>query len=105
MRQLLRRFLRCRSAIYGRSSVSDESVQAPRLETLEERVIHSSTGTTWRVREARALGVAGAISPTCLIFDSDKACSRLWKFPAEWLLLSPAQLLVLMNKPRWKRED
>ena len=77
----------------------------PRLETLEEREIHSFTGTTWRVREARAIEVPGATGPTCLIFESGKSCTRLWNFPAEWIQLSAAQLFALMNNPRWKRDD
>ena len=80
-------------------------MQEPRLETLEEREIFSSTGTTWRVREARAFEVPGATRSTCLIFDSGNFCTRLWHYPAEWLQLSAEQLFALMNKPRWKRDD
>ena len=80
-------------------------MQEPKLETLDEREIHSSTGTTWRVREARAIDVPGAEAPTCLIFESDKSCTRFWKYPTEWIELSAAQLLALMNTPRWKRLD
>lgn len=85
--------------------VSEKSVQDPSLETLEEREIFSSTGTKWRVREARAFDVPGAKGPTCLIFDSGSLCTRLWKFPAEWLQLSAAQLIALKNTPRWRRDD
>ena len=81
------------------------TMREPKLETLEEREIHSSTGTTWRVREARAIDVPGAEAPTCLIFESDKSCTRFWKYPTEWIELSAAQLLALMNTPRWKRLD
>lgn len=94
-----------RSAIYGDCSVSKKSVQEPRLETLGEREILSPTGTTWRVREALAIDVPGATSPTCLIFDSGKTCTRFWKYPAEWFQLSAQQLRVIMNAPRWKRDD
>ena len=85
--------------------MSEERGQEARLETLEEREIHSFTGTTWRVREARAIEVPGATGPTCLIFESGKSCTRLWNFPAEWLQLSAAQLFALMNNPRGKRDD
>jgi len=77
----------------------------PKLETLEEREIHSSTGTTWRVREARAIDVPGAEASTCLIFESERSCTRFWRYPAEWLQLSAAQLLTIMNSPRWKGAD
>lgn len=85
--------------------VSKKSVHDPRLETLEERVILSSTGTRWRVREARAIEVPGAEAPTCLIFDSGESCTRFWKYPAQWRRFSAAQLLAILNKPRWKRAE
>jgi hypothetical protein len=89
--------------------VSEGLVQEPRLEsrleTLDERAILSSTGTTWRVREAIAIDVPGATSARCLIFDSGNVCTRLWKYPPEWIQLSAEQLLAIMNTPRWKRDD
>lgn len=72
---------------------------------LDEREIYSSTGTTWRVREARAIDVPGATASTCLIFDSGNRCTRLWRYPAEWFLMSAEQLLAIMNHPRWRCDD
>ena len=102
---LLHDILQLRRASYGRRPLCEKTVQEPRLETLDEREIYSSTGTTWRVREARAIDVPGATAPTCLIFDSGNRCTRLWRYPAEWFQMSAEQLLAVMNYPRWRCDE
>jgi len=72
----------------------------PRFEMLERRDFHSPSGVRWRVQEALAFDVPGAIGPSCLIFDSVSACHRLWTYPADWATLPIAALLALGERRR-----
>lgn len=85
--------------------MNEETTHQPKLETLAEREILSTTGTAWRVREARAIEVPGAEASTCLIFDSGQSCRRLWRYPAEWRQLSAVELLAIMDNPRLNCAD
>lgn len=85
--------------------MNEKTTHSPKLETLAEREIYSDTGTAWRVREARAIEVPGAVASTCLIFDSGEACRRFWRYPAEWRRLSAVELLAIMDNPRLNCAD
>lgn len=40
------------------------------------------------MREVRVFDVPGAISTTCLIFDSDYVVRRFWIYPELWAVLT-----------------
>jgi len=71
-----------------------------KLETLAQRDVYADDGTRWRVREARAHDVPGAQAPSCLIFDGESVCRRLWKFPDGWNDLPDDRLLEIMERRR-----
>lgn len=72
----------------------------PKLETVAERAIHAADGTRWKVREARAIEIPGAMATTCLIFDSATVCRRVWWYPDEWAQLPEDDLLAILEHPR-----
>ncbi|MEO8880379.1 MAG: hypothetical protein ABI446_08250 [Gemmatimonadaceae bacterium] len=72
----------------------------PKLETLAQRTIHAEDGRRWRVREARAHEVPGAMGPSCLIFDAGHVCRRVWHYPEQWVDLEDSLLLEVMEHPR-----
>jgi hypothetical protein len=72
----------------------------PKLETLAQRLVYSLDGTRWRVREARAVDVPGALAASCLIFDAGHTCRRVWRYPEEWAELPGDELLTIMDHPR-----
>jgi hypothetical protein len=67
---------------------------------LERRHVRAPDGTRWRVQEALAFDVPGAHAASCLIFDSDAACHRLWFYPADWAALSEHALIALAERRR-----
>jgi hypothetical protein len=71
-----------------------------RFELLERRDFHSVAGIRWRVQEALAFDIPGASGPSCLIFDSETACHRLWTYPADWAALTIPALLALGERRR-----
>ncbi|MDQ6831648.1 MAG: hypothetical protein M3081_22525 [Gemmatimonadota bacterium] len=70
------------------------------LEPIKKRDVVDPNGTMWRVTEAIARDVPGAQASKCLIFDSPRACHRLWRFPADWLGWSDGAIVGLMDRPR-----
>ncbi|MBA2684193.1 MAG: hypothetical protein H0U66_06870 [Gemmatimonadaceae bacterium] len=67
---------------------------------LHRRTIRDNTGVLWQIAEHDARDVPGAMSATCLVFDSQSICRRFWYYPADWLALGDATLLDLMSQPR-----
>ena len=63
------------------------------------RVVTELQGVTWRIREMDSQRVPGAHGARCLIFDSDRACRRVWSYPANWRELSDVALLALLRGP------
>lgn len=64
------------------------------------RTVANGRGTTWTIRE----WVVGDEWPLragarCLVFESDHVFFRLWEYPADWSLLSGAQLLAISGLP------
>ena len=49
----------------------------------------------WRVRERDAQHDPGALSPSCLVFDSVDAIRRVWTYPSNWRTLDDATLEAL----------
>ncbi len=74
-------------------------MEEARFELLERRDFHTPAGVRWRVQEALAFDVPGACGPSCLIFDSDTACHRLWTYPPDWAAL-PLHALVALGERR-----
>ena len=72
----------------------------PKLETVEQRLVYAADGTQWRVREARAFDVPGALSSSCLIFDAGHVCRRVWSYPEQWSSLADLSLLEVMERIR-----
>jgi hypothetical protein len=60
----------------------------------DARIFRDADGVTWWVHEVAGehLGTVGA---TCLLVVSANELRRIWKFPAHWRQLSPADLLAL----------
>lgn len=85
--------------LFGGDTMS-RSMNEPRLEMLHRRDVRSADGTHWRVQEALAFDVPGAAASSCLIFDSDTSCHRLWVYPADWAALSIHALLALGERRR-----
>ena len=72
----------------------------PKLETVDQRLVHAKDGTRWRVREALAHDVPGAEASSCLIFDAGFVCRRVWRYPADWSEFDDLALLAIMERPR-----
>lgn len=70
------------------------------MELLVARKIRGIDGASWTVQEMRAHDVPGALHTNCLIFDGGFIVCRFWFFPLDWLALSDAALLALMDRPR-----
>ena len=60
----------------------------------DARIFRDADGVTWWVHEVAGehLGTVGAM---CLLVVSANELRRIWKYPAEWRQLSPAELLAL----------
>jgi hypothetical protein len=53
----------------------------------------------WRVSERDCRKDPGARKEWCLLFTSNNAIRRVWEYPPDWHLLSPAALALLS----WER--
>jgi len=60
----------------------------------EAKIFRDQDGVTWWVHEVSGehLGTVGAM---CLLVVSANELRRVWKYPTDWRLLSPEQLLGL----------
>jgi hypothetical protein len=83
----------------GRAYASERRVQPGRGPTgggrEPPRRYYGRDGTRWTVREVEAGGEAWAHAPRCLVFESEGAIRRVWRYPADWLGLSDAELDAL----------
>ncbi len=75
----------------SRAPMPNES--APPL-SRDAKIFRDDAGVTWWAHEVNGeyLGTVGA---TCLLVVSANELRRVWKYPAEWRALSPAELLRL----------
>lgn len=67
---------------------------------IRSRSVRDGLGTVWRISESDARDTPGAMSDTCLIFDSQAVCRRYWKYPGDWFTLPEDNLLAFMNRSR-----
>ena len=66
----------------------------------DSRQLRDAAGRVWWVREMDASRVPGARAPRCLVFDSDVAVRRVWRYPADWRALTDATLRALAANGR-----
>ncbi len=68
--------------------------ESPGPASRDAKIFRDAKGVTWWVHEVAGehLGTAGA---TCLLVVSASELRRVWKYPADWRSLTPAQLLQL----------
>lgn len=59
------------------------------------RTYHDARGCVWYVHEVAPGTVPWAKGPRCLLFGSDAAIRRVWRFPSDWDTLSDAELEAL----------
>ena len=59
------------------------------------RAFADRAGVEWQVTEVPAAAVPSAKGPACLVFHSDAAIRRVWRYPANWRQLTDAELEVL----------
>jgi hypothetical protein len=88
------RSARRRSELEPRPDVDHDPAQVPRIERLESRSIHDTSGVSWLVQEIRDWGYDRRASSS-LVFTSDDVMRRVRHYPANWITLSDAELLVL----------
>ncbi len=69
--------------------------EVPRVRPRGPRVFADRAGVEWRVTEVPAAAVPAAKGPACLVFHSDTAIRRVWRYPANWRQLSDTELEVL----------
>ena len=65
----------------------------------EETFGPHTTVHEWVVMEREAVADAGGPGPRCLIFMSERAVRRVWKYPANWFELDDAALRALRDAP------
>ena len=68
---------------------------APRARPRDPRTFTDRAGVAWRVDEVPAAAVPAAKGPACLVFHSDAAIRRVWRYPPNWRQLNDAELEVL----------
>jgi len=56
-------------------------------------VVKDATGTPWRVTEVRGCDVPGARGDSCLVFESDVAIRRVWRYPSGWRDMAGPELI------------
>jgi hypothetical protein len=61
--------------------------------------VYDDQGVRWVVSERDATGVPGARGPRCLVFMSEHAVRRVWRYPATWRRLPADALLALSEQP------
>jgi hypothetical protein len=79
--------------MHDANGAADSSTDAPQA----ERVFVDAEGLRWRVFE-QAFSAYDRRSGTSLIFANDAAVRRVRTFPADWMLLSDAELVTLSWK-------
>ena len=67
----------------------------PRVRPRGPRVYADRAGVEWRVEEVPAAAVPAAKGPACLMFHSEGAIRRVWRYPPNWRQLTDAELEVL----------
>jgi hypothetical protein len=63
------------------------------------RTFDDAAGVTWEVVEVPSEDVPGAQGDTSLLFLSDEAVRRVWRYPSDWHSLSAKELESLS----WRR--
>ena len=69
--------------------------EAPRARPRGPRTFLDRAGAEWRVTEVPAAAVPAARGPACLVFHSEAAIRRVWRYPPNWRQLTDAELEVL----------
>jgi hypothetical protein len=55
----------------------------------------NAAAVDWTIREVEATAFPGSRGNRCLVFESEARGWRVWSYPANWLTLNPAALLLL----------
>jgi hypothetical protein len=78
----------------GDAAASGEAPNESAPASREAKIFRDAEGATWWVHEVAGehLGVSGVM---CLLVVSANELRRIWKYPAVWRQLSPAELLAL----------
>ncbi len=58
-------------------------------------LVDSETGKHWTVSEVLTVDLPGAPAAACLVFDTAGVTRRIWRYPANWVELSPRDLLLV----------
>jgi hypothetical protein len=69
--------------------------EAPRARPRGPREFTDRAGVAWRVDEVSGDVVPAARGPACLVFHSDAAIRRVWRYPANWRQLTDDELTIL----------
>jgi hypothetical protein len=77
-----------RRAAWGLNSVDNQCVVSP-------YAFHDHEGNCWTVHEVDTSSAEWSGGRRCLIFSSETAIRRVWRFPVEWRRLAEAELEAL----------